>query len=452
MSNPAILAIVAALALLGFALGRSRAIAMSGTARLHSLPRYHGAYVAALALLPALIVGILGMIAESRLLGSFLVSALSPDFGSGPGLSLALAQVRGAVASGEIARLGEENLRAAAMAYSAYAGQLRLVLLLCVVGVSLAALVLAWRRLAPDFRARNRTEAIIRIVMMTTSLVAILTTAGIVLSLVFETVRFFGKVPVLDFLFGLQWSPQTALRAGQVGSSGAFGIIPLFAGTMLITIIAMIVAVPIGLLAAIYMSEYATARLRGIAKPVLEILAGIPTVVYGFFAALTVAPMIRGFGENIGLDVSSESALAAGLVMGIMIIPFISSLSDDVMNAVPQSLRDGAFALGATKSETIRQVVLPSALPGIVGSIQAIEAIKLILGIGEPLIGRLLMIDTLDMTFRTLKVQRNPDCPVCGEHPTVTALIDYEQFCGLPSSNGASNGAVEEAERELALA
>ena len=176
-------------------------------------------------------------------------------------------------------------------------------------------------------------------------------------------------VPVLDFLFGLQWSPQTALRAGQVGSSGAFGIIPLFAGTMLITIIAMIVAVPIGLLAAIYMSEYATARLRGIAKPVLEILAGIPTVVYGFFAALTVAPMIRGFGENIGLDVSSESALAAGLVMGIMIIPFISSLSDDVMNAVPQSLRDGAFALGATKSETIRQVVLPSALPGIVGSI-----------------------------------------------------------------------------------
>ena len=185
----------------------------------------------------------------------------------------------------------------------------------------------------------------------------------------FEALRFFGKVPITEFLFGLKWSPQTALRADQVGSSGAFGAVPVFAGTFLITLLAMVVAVPIGLFSAIYMSEYASRRFRGIVKPILEILAGIPTVVYGFFAALTVGPFFRGLGEALGLGVASESALAAGVVMGIMIIPFVSSLSDDVINAVPQSLRDGSFALGATHAETIRQVVLPAALPGIVGSI-----------------------------------------------------------------------------------
>jgi phosphate transport system permease protein len=176
-------------------------------------------------------------------------------------------------------------------------------------------------------------------------------------------------VPLDDFLFGLHWSPQTAIRADQVGASGSFGAIPIFAGTLLITVIAMCVAVPLGLMSAIYMSEYASARTRGVIKPLLEVLAGVPTVVYGFFAALTVAPFFRGMGEGIGLDVSSESALAAGIVMGIMIIPFVSSLSDDVMNAVPQTLRDGSFALGATKSETIKQVVLPAALPGVVGAV-----------------------------------------------------------------------------------
>jgi phosphate transport system permease protein len=167
----------------------------------------------------------------------------------------------------------------------------------------------------------------------------------------------------------LQWSPQTAIRADQTGASGSFGAVPIFAGTMLITVIAMLVAAPLGLMSAIYMSEYASPRVRAVAKPLLEVLAGVPTVVYGFFAALTAAPFIRGFGEGIGLDVSSESALAAGVVMGVMIIPFVSSLSDDVMNAVPQSLRDGSYALGATRSETIRQVVVPAALPGIVGAL-----------------------------------------------------------------------------------
>ena len=201
------------------------------------------------------------------------------------------------------------------------------------------------------------------------SAVAILATAGIVLSLVFEAMRFFDLVSPLEFLFGTTWSPQTALRPDQVGSSGAFGAVPVFAGTLLITAIAMAVAVPVGLLSAIYLADYASLRARAILKPLLEILAGIPTVVYGFFAALAVGPMLRAFGERLGWQVSSESALAAGLVMGVMIIPFVSSLSDDVINAVPQSLREASLALGATRSETIRRVVLPAALPGIVGSV-----------------------------------------------------------------------------------
>ena len=221
----------------------------------------------------------------------------------------------------------------------------------------------------PTLRARNHVERAVMAFLIISSLVAIFTTIGIVLSVLFEAIRFFGHVPFTAFMFGLEWSPQTAIREDQVGSSGAFGAVPLFAGTLLISAIAMTIAAPIGLFAAIYLAEYADARVRAVAKPLLEILAGIPTVVYGFFAALTVAPIIRNAGESVGLSVSSESALAAGFVMGLMLIPFISSLSDDVINAVPQSLREGSYGLGATKSETIRQVILPAALPGIVGGL-----------------------------------------------------------------------------------
>jgi phosphate transport system permease protein len=211
-------------------------------------------------------------------------------------------------------------------------------------------------------------EWVLRALFAGCSLIAILATVGIVFSLVFEAARFFERVAPLEFLFGLQWSPQTAIRADQVGSSGAFGAVPVFAGTLLITAIAMAVAVPVGLFSAIYMSEYAGERARTILKPLLEILAGVPTVVYGFFAALSVGPLIRALGERLGLDVASESALAAGLVMGVMIIPFVSSLSDDVINSVPQSLRDGSYAMGATKSETVKRVVLPAAFSGIVSA------------------------------------------------------------------------------------
>jgi phosphate transport system permease protein len=198
---------------------------------------------------------------------------------------------------------------------------------------------------------------------------AIFTTLGIVLSVLFESIQFFRSVPVHEFVFGLEWSPQTAIREDQVGSSGSFGAVPLFVGTLLVSAVAMVVAVPVGLMSAIYLAEYASKTVRAFAKPALEVLAGIPTVVYGFFAALTVAPFLRDLGTSMGLSVSSESALAAGGVMGVMIIPFISSLADDVITAVPQSMRDGSLAMGATQSETVRRVIIPAALPGIVGGI-----------------------------------------------------------------------------------
>ncbi len=225
------------------------------------------------------------------------------------------------------------------------------------------------RRISTAFKARNRVERVMQAVLIACAALSVLITLAIVLSVLGESIRFFNKVPLDDFLFGMQWSPQTALRADQAGASGAFGAVPLFAGTALIMLIAMCVAVPVGLFAAIYTAEYAGARWRNIIKPALEVLAGIPTVVYGFFAILSVAPLIKAFGEQFGLDVASESALAAGLVMGVMIIPFISSITDDVITAVPSTLRVASMGLGATRSETIRRVVLPAALPGIMGGI-----------------------------------------------------------------------------------
>jgi len=225
------------------------------------------------------------------------------------------------------------------------------------------------KRSLQSVHLRRTNEKIVMALLWTAASISILITLAIVLSVLFESLRFFKSVPIFDFLFGLQWSPQTAMRADQGGSSGAFGAVPLFVGSMLITLIAMVVAIPAGLLSAIYLSEYASRHLRDWVKPMLEILAGIPTVVYGYFAIMIVAPLLRGLGASVGLDVASESALAAGLVMGIMIIPFVSSLSDDIITAVPRSLRDASYGLGATPSETIKHVVIPAALPGIMGAV-----------------------------------------------------------------------------------
>jgi phosphate transport system permease protein len=274
------------------------------------------------------------------------------------------------IARGELSSRESAELNAAARIVSRYQDRIRYLVSAAALLLAGAGLLITRHQVAPDFRARNNVERLITGLLLLSSVLAILTTVGIVFSLLFESIRFFSSVPVSEFLFGLQWSPQIALRADQVGQSGAFGAVPLFAGTALITLIAMVVAVPVGLLSAIYLSEYAGPRFRATAKPVLEILAGIPTVVYGFFALLTVGPAIRSLFTWLGFDdVVTQSALSAGLVMGVMIIPFISSLSDDVINSVPQTLRDGSYAMGATRSETITRVVMPAALPGIVGAI-----------------------------------------------------------------------------------
>lgn len=315
-------ALVAALAAFGYFFGRARAGALAGatTRRVHSRPAQHGALVALWVALPALAV-LAGWWALGPVLG------LSTD------------------------------------------GAAQWARVVVVLAVAIGGLLLALRRVRAELRARNHVETVVLSLLILASAVAILTTVSIVLSLLFESLRFFAIVPITEFLFGLEWSPQIALRADQVGASGHFGAIPIFVGTLLISTIALFVAVPVGLMSAIWMAEYAPERARAVVKPVLEILAGVPTVVYGFFAALSVAPIIKAIGGAIGLDVASESALAAGTVMGVMILPFIASISDDVIRAVPLSLRHGSMALGATHSETVLRVVLPAALPGVVGGI-----------------------------------------------------------------------------------
>jgi len=354
-----------------FFAGQRRALKLkSDGSTLHSLPFYHGTWLIIVGVLPAIIILLLWSLLESGVIRSVVLSELPASLMSVSAAekTLLFSEIAN-LADGQTASPNAELLAPVAERYillQSISGKLKLGLALI---ISVIGFGLGWLRLKPDFRARNRFESTVRIILMSCASLAILTTVGIVFSVLFEAMRFFDSVSILEFIFGTHWSPQIAIRDDQVGSSGAFGAVPLFVGTMLISAVAMLVAVPIGLMSAIYLSEYAGPKFRAYAKPLLEILAGVPTVVYGFFAAITVAPMLRDFGESIGMSVSSESALAAGLVMGVMIIPFVSSLSDDVINAVPQSLRDGSFGLGATQSETIRRVIIPAALPGIVGAV-----------------------------------------------------------------------------------
>jgi len=359
---------LALLVVFGFYVGRGRAIAAGRRMTLHSRPGYHGAYVLVLVLLPMLAIFAFGTIFAEHFVASRALSVFDPTIAQDDLRRGVVLRDIVALASGRYAGEVGANLQDAANIYVATRSWVNLLLVGSGLFAGLLGLSFGMRAVTAEFRARNRVEGIVRAALFAAACVAVLTTIGILFSVLFETFRFFRLVSPLDFLFGLQWSPQTAIRADQVGSSGAFGIVPLVAGTLLITLVAMLVAGPIGLFAAIYMAEYASPRFRSLAKPLLEILAGIPTVVLGFFAALSLAPFVRETGQSLGLDVASESALAAGLVMGMMIIPFVSSLSDDVINAVPQSLRDGSYALGATKSETVRKVVLTAALPGIVSA------------------------------------------------------------------------------------
>ena len=364
---------VAILAAVGYAMGRRRSVATVGgrLRELHSLPSYYGSYVALWCGVPGLIVAAAWAIAQPLVVESIVADNLPEEMRALPAaeFGLLMNDIRNVAAGTVSSRSDDPAVLRAAAQLAGYRTIGDMALATVAIAAAILGLGYARRRIVPRLRARNAVERAMKAMLLVCSTIAILTTLGIVLSLTFESIRFFTKVPFDEFLFGLKWSAQTAIRADQVGASGSFGAIPVFAGTLLITVIAMLVAVPIGLMSAVYLSEYAVARVRATVKPLLEILAGVPTVVYGFFAAITVAPFLRNAGDGIGLPVDSESALAAGLVMGIMIIPFISSLSDDVINAVPQSLRDGSYALGATRSETVQRVVLTAALPGIVAAV-----------------------------------------------------------------------------------
>ncbi|MBW2483735.1 MAG: phosphate ABC transporter permease subunit PstC [Deltaproteobacteria bacterium] len=377
MSTSLLILILFCLSTIAYQLGRTRAFSLTrmagdrGRQVLHSRPVYYGMLTALWCGLPALFVFVAWQICEPWIITKLLVAHLPPEIQALPEnrLNLVLNDIKNLASGNIVSGVIRPEMEAAANNYRNLQATANAALAVAVISLAIIGTFYARQRITPFLRARNHVEKVLTFFFIACSTFAIFTTIGIVLSVLFEAIRFFRVIPITEFLFGLEWSPQMAIRADQVGSSGAFGAIPVFAGTAMISGIAMLVAVPLGLMSAIYLSEYANKKFRAVAKPLLEILAGIPTVVYGFFAALTVAPFIRELGITVGLDVSSESALAAGLVMGIMIIPFVSSLSDDVINAVPQAMRDGALALGATKSETIKQVVLPAALPGIVGGV-----------------------------------------------------------------------------------
>ena len=364
---------ILAIALVGGLFARNRAAGLrSDGGRLNSLPNYHGFYVAIWAALPALLFLAAWTPIQTGLVDQAVMA--SPVGQQLPDFDMArdtiLTEAREIAAGEREAGFNPESSElapiyaAASSYYAAIGGGIAIV-------IAFLGAFLAMRRINVDFRARSGVERWLLGLLLGASLIAILTTLGIVLSLLFESLRFFNLVSPAEFIFGTSWSPQTAIRADQAGSSGAFGSIPLFWGTIFIgAIIAMIVAIPLGLMCAIFLTQYAPSALRAWLKPILEILAGVPTVVYGYFAALTVAPIVRNFGLALGIEsASSESALAAGLVMGIMIIPFVSSMADDSIAAVPQAMRDGSLALGATKSETIKKVLLPAALPGVVGGV-----------------------------------------------------------------------------------
>lgn len=365
--------VVALLTIAAYLTGRMRAVTAGKghLANLHSRPSYHGFYCAIWVVMAGVaaisIIAIIGGIwIETSLMAA--IFAASPEI-SNIQAELLLSDAQ-AIANGDIAsRTGDIRTSIAEMYRSMESTRVWAVAI-SGIGAALIAFYITTKQITQEWRARNRSERIVRYMLVTAAVIAILTTVGIILSLTGETINFFSKIDwqVWKYLFGTTWSPLSGVHSGEMDADKV-GAIPLFAGTLMITVIAMLVATPIGLLAAIYLADFASPTVRSIAKPMLEILAGIPTVVYGFFAALTLGPAIRGIGEGVGLTVASESALAAGIVMGVMIIPFISSLSDDVLNAVPQALRDGSYGLGATKAETVRQVVLPAALPGIVSAV-----------------------------------------------------------------------------------
>ena len=399
MSVLLLLLMIAALAVLGFVLARRRALASAaGNYRaLHSLIGYYGWHGAIMVALPALAGLVVWLLVQPVLIERAIIAHFPPELAAdASGLELVMSDVRrvaggldeavsqGAIGAGDVAALSADGttvrdmlagvgvalgsdvtaqVLAAAKDYRDAVTRGGLARSVLVLVLALAGLAYALRLTTRDFRARIRVEQVMLGALALASTIAILTTLGIVASMLTETLNFFGKYPVTEFFFGLTWSPNFR------GNSD-LGILPLIWGTLYISLVAMLVAVPIGLFAAVYLAEYASLRARAWIKPTIELIAGIPTVVFGLFALITVGPFLRDWiAQPMGWGDSGSSVMTAGLVIGILNIPFISSLSDDIINAVPQSLRDGSYALGATRSETVRRVILPAALPGIMGAV-----------------------------------------------------------------------------------
>lgn len=352
-----------------FGLTRSRKLGAAEGVRLHSRPGYYGLLVALWCGLPAFAVFVLWTLFEPGLIHSAVVGQLPPEIGAlqGRELDVLMRRVQ-SIASGfgvSGQALDYELAAAERMRALQTTGRLSMIALMAVLAI--AGLVFTLRRIAPQLRARNQVENAVRALLVVCSTIAILTTVGIVVSMVGEALHFFTFVSPTEFFFGTEWNPRFSTTS--TADQGQFGLLPLLWGTLMVSIIALLVAVPVGLMTAVFMAEYAPSWLRAFAKPVIEVLAGVPTIVYGFFALVVMGPFLHEAGQLIGLQIRATSALTAGVVMGIMIIPFISSLSDDIITQVPRAMRDGSYGLGATKSETIRKVVLPAALPGIVGAV-----------------------------------------------------------------------------------
>ncbi|MEO1700860.1 MAG: phosphate ABC transporter permease subunit PstC [Pseudomonadota bacterium] len=437
--------IVLAIAAVGYVLGRSRAVASadSQNVKLHSLPYYYGMNVALKAIVPAFLFAFVWLIAQPFYVNS-VISDMIPasEIAEGSSRGLVLAEVqraaegldiaveRGTITE-EVARNGRADftditarlkeagaivtsqitqpIMRAAQEYRVLNSTGYSLMAIATILIALAGAAWAWRETRARFRARNVVEQGVGALLVAAASIAILTTVGIVASLIFNTVEFFSLYPMIDFFFGTEWAPSFSGRGG----ASELGILPLLWGTLYISIVALAVAIPVGLFAAIYLAEYASPGVRAFAKPMLEVLAGIPTIVYGLFALLTVGPLlvdVFGSGGYLGVDWQGggRAVITAGLVMGIMLIPFVSSLSDDIINAVPQAMRDGSYGLGATKSETVKQVILPAALPGIAGAIllaasRAIgETMIVVLGAGAA--GRLSLNPFEAMTTITAKI------------------------------------------------
>ena len=371
--NSLIAGVILILCLSSYFFGRSEARKLvTQNIKLKALPAYYGYYLSLWCGLPALIIFGCWSLFEPTIIKVLILNNFPQIESKDLFYEQTLSFFNGNF-SGEITN----EIKAASIKYSSINIIAQNSKIVIIAAALIGSLTFAYRKIQNNNKARDDVEIILKVLLFTSSLVAILTTVGIIVSLLFESLKFFSTINIFEFIFGTSWSPQRAFVRDASAITpeellelqDAFGSVPLFAGTAFIALIAMCVAVPIGLFSGIYLAEYASTKVRKYSKPIIEILAGIPTVVYGFFAALTVGPFFRTLGESLGLTVSSESALAAGLIMGVMIIPYISSLSDDVINSVPQSLREGSYAVGATKSETIKKVIIPAALPGIIGSI-----------------------------------------------------------------------------------